>query len=205
MDYSKATNNQLLLIVSQDKDCPTHLLSGVAVEMIKRRLWDGVILYSAKRTFKNVIYVLERLLKMDDEELIHIGHIHIMKRLKGFIPGSRTLKTYLIMCLSSFFGSMMRDAQTDKRKSNVKTTQVDSLSEFVQTRIFRSNTNVEKEVINKIMLEEALAQMKPNEQKAIKLELMGYQKNEIKIMMGYHPNGNLITKAHRNLRKYLEA
>jgi RNA polymerase sigma factor (sigma-70 family) len=205
MDYSKATNDQLLIIVNQDKDCPTHLLSGVAVEMIKRRLWDGVILYSAKRTFNNVIYVLESLLKMDDEELIHIGHIYIMERLKGFKQGKRTLKTYLIMCLCSMFGKLLRDAQADKRRSNIQTQEVDSLPEIVQIKIFRESTNVEKEVINKIMLENALSCMRENERKAILLELMGYQKNEVKVMLGYHPNANLLTKAHRNLRKYLEA
>jgi RNA polymerase sigma factor (sigma-70 family) len=205
MRYELASNDQLETIINSDNDCPTHLLSGVVLEMIKRRLLDGIILYSAKKTYKNVIYVLERILQMDDEEFIHVGHIYILKRLEGFKPGTRTLKTYLIMCLQSKFAKMIRDAQVLKRKSNLHTQRVDVLPEFVQTRIFRDHANVEKEVINKIMMEEALAQMKPNERKAICLELMGYQKSEIKIMLGYHPNGNLITKAHRNLKKYLGA
>jgi RNA polymerase sigma factor (sigma-70 family) len=205
MKWELATDKQILTIFSSDHDCPPPLLEGMVVEMMKRKLLNGIIFYSAKQAYNNVIYVLERILKIDDEELVQIAHIHIIKRLKGFKPGTRTVKTYLIMCLISKFTILLRDSQMEKRISNVHTQQVDSLPEYLQSRIFRSSGNVEKQVVDKIMVEEALTHLREIERKAILLELMGYQHNEIKTMLGYHPNGNLITKAHNKLKKYLEA
>jgi hypothetical protein len=107
MDFTKATNDQLEIIFQYESDCSPSLLEGVAIEMITRRLLDGIILFSAKKVFRNVPYVLTYRLKMDSDELIHIGNIEILKRLSGFIHGTRTVKTYLIMCLTSKFSKMI--------------------------------------------------------------------------------------------------
>jgi RNA polymerase sigma factor (sigma-70 family) len=166
---------------------------------------DGIILFSAQKVYRNLVFVLEYRLKMDVQELIHIGHIEILKRLPGFIPGTRTVKTYLIMCLTSKFSKMIRDILADKRKSEVNSLQVDKLPETIQNYVFRSNQNVENEVINKIMLEQALTHLREVEKKAIQLELMGYHKREVAVLLGYHSHSNIVNKAHTKLKKYMEA
>jgi RNA polymerase sigma factor (sigma-70 family) len=208
MKWECATDNQLWNIVKYDKDCPTALLSGVAIEMIKRNLWDTVTVYAARKVFKNVSFVLEQRLKMDLEELKQIANIEIFKRIKTFLPGMRTLKTYVIMCLISKFGKMLRDVHVEKRRSNIGTKSVDKLPEDLQTRIFRSRENVEKKVINKIMIQNGIEKLKERERQAIYLTIQGYQQYEIAAMLGFKnkmSGHKLLNRAYSKMRKYMGA
>jgi RNA polymerase sigma factor (sigma-70 family) len=208
MEWELATDNQLWNIVKYDKDCPAALLSGVAIEMIKRNLWDTVTVYAARKVFKNVPFVLEQRLKMDLEELKQIANIEIAIRIRTFIPGMRTLKTYVIMCLVSKFGKMLRDVHVEKRRSNIGNKSVDKLPEELQTRIFRSHENVEKKVINKIIIQDGLERLSERERQAIYLVTQGYQQYEIATMLGFKnkmSGHKLLNRAYSKMRKYIGA
>ena len=206
MNWEKATDQQLLCIATNDKDCPPHLLEGVALEMVRRRLWDSFIVCAARIAWRNVKYVLRYIVQMDWEEMIHVGHIEIMKQVPKFRPGHRTLTTFVVMCLKTKFLKMRRDATAEKRYANIGTKDVDSLDEKLQDRIFCSPENVERTVVNRLWIESSWGVLREVEQKAILLDLAGYSQYEISEMLGFHKrHGNkLLKRAYAKLRKHME-
>jgi RNA polymerase sigma factor (sigma-70 family) len=203
MDYSLATDEQLKTIVQSDKDCPSSLLEGVAIEMIKRELWKGYIFYAAKQSFFDIKATILYTLQMSIEEFIHINHIEILNIAKKFQPGKISFKSYVILCLSTRCKQLKRDAEAVKRKANLYTEEVSTLDPKLQDRIFRSPVNVEKYVIDKITLENYLSQLNEIERKALYLEAMGYTQFEIAEQLGYHKKtgGKLIRRTYEKLRK----
>ncbi|WNS74254.1 sigma-70 family RNA polymerase sigma factor [Bacillus sp. DTU_2020_1000418_1_SI_GHA_SEK_038] len=207
MKWELATDEQLMCIVGFDNECPPSLLKGAALEMIKRNLWEGIIVFSAKQVFQNAKYILKHQLKMDRQELIHIGHIEIMLQVEKFKPSLRTFKTFIIMCLKGRFMKMIRDAQAEKRFANISTKDVDHLDEKIQTKIFQSPVNVERTVINKIMIENSWDVLNDVEKKAISLEHQGYGQYEISRMLGYRDTyaSVLLKRAYAKLKKKMGA
>jgi RNA polymerase sigma factor (sigma-70 family) len=206
MDYSLATDKQLRMIAQYDPDCSPSLLEGLAIEMIKRRLWDGIIMYAAKQTYFNVKETLTTKLQMDNEEFIHIAHIHILKSVEKFQPGRRNFKSYIIMCLISYFKHIRRDAEALKRKANLFTENVDGLEPKLQERMFQSPVNVEKYVIDKITLENMLKPLREVERKALYLEAMGYTQYEIGEQLGFKQQyANVLLKRIREKMKKMGA
>lgn len=207
MKWHLATNEQLMNIANNDKDCPPSLLKELAVEMIKRKLWDGIVCYAGKQAYRNLNYTLEYGLKMTHEEFIHIAHIEIMRVIEKFQTGMRTLKTYVIMCLIAKFKKMKRDAEAEIRKANIGTKDVDRLEEKMQAKLFQSPVNVERTVINKVMIEGSWHVLRDIEKRAILLEQQGYEQYEIAEMIGVHKrHGNtLLNRAYAKLRKQMGA
>jgi len=203
MKWESATNQQLRTIAQFDPDCSPSLLEGLVVEMIKRRLWDGIILYAAKQTYYNVQDTYRNKLQMSYEEFIHVSHIHILKMVERFQPGRRNFKSYVIMCLISYFKHLRRDAEALKRKANLFTDDVDGLDPKLQESMFQSPMNVEKYVIDKIMMEERLSTLREVERQALKLEVMGYTQYEIAELLGFKRTyGNVLLKrVHRKLKR----
>jgi RNA polymerase sigma factor (sigma-70 family) len=203
MDYSLASDKQLRMIAQYDPDCSPSLLEGLAIEMIRRRLWDGIIMYAAKQTYFNVVETYTTKLQMNYEEFIHVSHIHILMMVERFQPGRRNFKSYVIMCLISYFKHIRRDAEAQKRKANLFTENVDGLDPKLQESMFQSPMNVEKYVIDKIMLEEYLKPLREVERQALYLEAMGYTQYEIATQLGFKPTyGNVLLKrVHKKLKK----
>uniref|UniRef100_UPI0024099102 hypothetical protein n=1 Tax=Gracilibacillus dipsosauri TaxID=178340 RepID=UPI0024099102 len=144
--FDRATDEQLKVILNNEKYCPTHLLSGAVQEMIRRNMLEDLIFYSAKSVYRNVKYLLQHVLKMDWDELFHVGHIEMLMQAKKFKPGMRTPKTFFIMCLKTKFLKMIRDAESMKRLANCKTKNVDRLDPKLQDKLFEAPLNVEKYV-----------------------------------------------------------
>jgi RNA polymerase sigma factor (sigma-70 family) len=203
MNYELATNNQLNNIISHDKDIPTHLLSGVVLEMIKRKLWDKIIFYSAKKAYRNYSFVIENILKMDHEEFIQIAHIELNKIVSTYKPGIKTFKSYAIMCLIGKFSVLLQMAKTQKRAADLNTINMDKIS----VDFFQSSMNVENYVINKIMIEEVWDVLRDVEKKLILLEQMGYSKEEAAEKLGYNSKSGktIIKRAYKKLRKAMVA
>jgi RNA polymerase sigma factor (sigma-70 family) len=208
MNYTLATDTELMTIVNSDNNCPTHLLSGVAIEMIKRKLWNGVILCAGEKAYHNLNFILSHILKMRHDEFIHIGTIEIVRILETFNPGMRTFKTYVIMCLIAKFKKLKRAAEQEMRRANIGALDVNGLPTKIQDRIFQSPINVEQYVINKITLEENWNVLREIEKKAILLEQYGYKQCEISEMLGFksknHAN-TLLNRAYAKLRNSMGA
>jgi RNA polymerase sigma factor (sigma-70 family) len=206
MRWELATDKQLRMIAQYDIDCSPSLLKGVAIEMIKRRLWDGIILYAAKKIYFNVKETYTYKLQMTYEEFIHVAHIEILKVVEKFQPGRRNFKSYVIMCLMTHFKKIIRDAEAMKRIANLRAEDVDGLEPKMQDKIFQSPVNVEKYVIDKITLEERLKPLSEVERKALYLSAMGYTQYEIAEMFGFKKTyGNVLLTRARNKMKNVGA
>lgn len=203
MDYSLATDKQLKIIVQSDKDCPPSLIEGVAIEMIKRNLWNGYIFYAAQQSFHNVKPTILYTLQMSIEEFVQVSHIEIVKMVEKFQPGKISFKSYVILCLTSYSRQLLRNAKAVKRKANLFTEEVSALDPKLQDRILRSPMNVEKYVVDKITLEDYLNRLNEKERKALYLEAAGYTQFEIAEQLGYHKKtgGKLIRRTYEKLRK----
>jgi RNA polymerase sigma factor (sigma-70 family) len=202
MNYETATKQQLMNIISYDKDLPTHLLGGVVEEMIIRGMWDGIIKYSAKKVYRNVPFVLNHILQMEIEDLIQIGNIEIARIVSTFKHGKKSFKDYAIMCLRGKFNVIRQYAETEKRSSDRNTSDIDDF-----TFLLQSSVNVESYVINKIMIEEVWGTLREVEKQMIILELQGYGREELSEMLGYSKNSgrSLLPRAYKKLRKAMSA
>jgi RNA polymerase sigma factor (sigma-70 family) len=206
MRWELATDKQLRMIAQYDIDCSPSLLKGVAIEMIKRRLWDCIIMYAAKKIYFNVKETYTYKLQMTYEEFIHVAHIEILKVVEKFQPGRRNFKSYVIMCLMTHFKKIIRDAEAMKRIANLRAEDVDGLEPKMQDKIFQSPVNVEKYVIDKITLEERLKPLSEVERKALYLSAMGYTQYEIAEMFGFKKTyGNVLLTRARNKMKNVGA
>jgi RNA polymerase sigma factor (sigma-70 family) len=207
MRYELATNQQLNNIINHDKDIPTHLLGGLVLEMVKRRMWDKIINYSMNKAYRNAPYVMKHILKIDMEDLIQIAHIELIEIVKTFKQGMRSFGSYAIMCLIGKFHVIHDYAEREKRKADLNTSDIDDLPLRIQNTIFRSSANIENYVINKITIEEAWNVLRDVEKKAIILEQMGYTQEEAAEMVGLNKrSGNVILRrAYAKLRKAMVA
>jgi RNA polymerase sigma factor (sigma-70 family) len=207
MRYELATNKQLMSIINHDKDLPTHLLSGLVEESIKRGLWDAIIIYAGKRAYHNVPYVLSNILKIEKSDLFQIAYIEIVRIIDTFKPGIKSFKDYVIMCLIGKFHVIRDYATREKRSSDLKTEDIDDLPSLGQGTVLTSPLNVEKYVINKITIEEVWDVLREIEQKAIKLYLIGYTQWELSEMLGLSRRSGqtILARAYAKLRKAMVA
>lgn len=200
MDWIKATNDQLDTIALYDKHLPTHLVGGLVEEMMNRKLWNGTIVFAARHVFKDTKGIMKYVLKIDREELFQIGNMVIAQSANSFVPGKSTLRTFMITCLKHKFTNMVRNARAVKRQG-------DEIAVEEEIQIFRSTANVEKQVINKIVIEEAWDVLRDIEKKAIQLELQGFTQYEIDDLLGLGKRSShtLLNRAYAKLRKKMGA
>lgn len=178
--FTLITNKELIHLTGFDRELPLDFVNEAVLEMIKRRLWIGLIQSAAKRAYGNLQYVRENILRLDREDIIQHGHIEIVESSRKYKPGRMTLKTFLFMCLVSMFHKLREKAEAEKRKSDLETVDVNRLPESV----FCSHMNVERFVINKILFEEACKALRDVERRAITLWISGNTMHEVGIKMG---------------------
>jgi RNA polymerase sigma factor (sigma-70 family) len=207
MNYTNATDQQLRTIIHHDKDIPSSLLEGVVLEMIQRNLFKNIISFASKREFDNLTYMLHYL-KLDYEDLKQIAHMEIIHIVPNFKPGKMSFKSFAVMCIAMRFGKLIRAQGQAKRRANIGTSDVDDLTEGIQTTLFQSSLNVEQYVINKITIENSWGALSEVEQKAVLLEQCGYKQLEIAQLLGYKRQANaskILTRAYAKLRKAMVA
>ena len=202
MNFDNATDAQLLNIITHDKGCPNDLLSLVAEEMIKRKLWDNLVFYAAKLVYKHVNSVLSSVLFMDRDDLNQIAYIEIMHASNKFKQGLSVFNTFVVNLLKLKFKKLIRDANAEKRQIDFNKDYIENSEEKEQDRYFQSHVNVEKGVINKLTIQYHMSKLRDIEQRAIKLELSGYTQYEIAESLGFNKTyGNiLINRAYKKLR-----
>ncbi|MEN2765752.1 sigma-70 family RNA polymerase sigma factor [Ornithinibacillus xuwenensis] len=193
MKYHLATDEQLKCIFNHEKDCPTHILSGVVEEMMNRNMLNGYILYAAESV---------NIKSIDDEDLLQIGLIEIHKRINKFNPGKTTPKTFAINILRNKFMNLIKDQQLYKSAANYNKVIGESLDDY----LIQSPFNVERYVICKLELEQCLSFLKEHERVAMIMKNNGYKLNEIANQIGFNSDtsvAKLIRKAKRKIREEL--
>ncbi|MGM7719422.1 sigma-70 family RNA polymerase sigma factor [Metabacillus sp. Hm71] len=191
MRYHLATDEQLKTIITNDINCPTELLGGVVHEMLNRNLLDGLIKKAIIRRF-NVIDIATKVLRIPDEDLFQNCRMEIVKVVKGFKQGYRPFSYYLAICLRTYLKDLENAAKAEMRKVYENIQSIDVVRNEngdTYAELFRSNMNVEREVIKKIMFEEKMNQLTPGEKQTFKLYLKGYSYREIGEMLSVSKAG----------------
>lgn len=180
MKWNLATDEQLQNIIKFDFDCPRSLLSEVVGEMLKRNLFDGLIVKMINRRFKSLSIACDKL-ATDRDELIQEGNIEIWKCLSKYQPGRSSFANYCSLRLISLFRDMEKAIEADKRGVLLSSCSLYTplYEDVTLAEVFACGKNVESMVIKKISLEEKFSILKENERRTIHLYSQGYCLDEI--------------------------
>src|SRR5690606_21154487 len=107
MDFTKATDDQLLVLIKYEKNISNHLMRGIVEEYCNRRLFDNYIRYVLKRA--NV---------QCNDDLIQQGYLYIISSLKQYKPSNSAFSTFIYRMLRNKFINFIRNENAEKRKSN---------------------------------------------------------------------------------------
>ncbi|MGE7650510.1 sigma-70 family RNA polymerase sigma factor [Peribacillus frigoritolerans] len=203
--FSKATNEQLETITKHDPNCPIPLLRKVVEEMLNRNLFDRVIVSCFKSAVGNIERMKE-VYKLDMEDFLQIGRMEIFRAVDRFdADRGMTFSSFIFMVVNHEFGKFITILTAKKRDlCNEFSYHAETNSETELIDFFTANTNVEKYVINKIMIELLIERVTKHQKEVILLKLEGYNDVEIGERLGgisHQAVGQAYTRAVNNMRK----
>lgn len=156
INFYKATDQQLETIFNHECDLPTDLLVGLVEEMMKRELFDGMIMHMAKR-IRNV----------PRNEIIQAAYIGIYQLAKIFKPGKLSFKQMVYISIERRIKNLLQAKYTHSAQLMDNALQND-------VPILPAENNVEKFVIQKMVMQEQIKKLNKKERFIIQQFLKGY-------------------------------
>jgi RNA polymerase sigma factor (sigma-70 family) len=189
MNYSKATKNQLWSILKADSDCPLPLLEGVFTEALQRGMIKQFIISIMKKKGLHLDKP-KHILGMSHEDLIQLGYEAGFRGLKKFKPGKAAFLSFMYLCVSQTYDQQFNRLETGKRKGEEVSYNKPISDEHTMEYYYLVDyqTNVEKTVINKILLEEKLTLCSPVQKETVLRYMAGYSRSEIAKQMNAKKN-----------------
>jgi RNA polymerase sigma factor (sigma-70 family) len=120
---------------------------------------------------------VEQIHKVSLEDFMQIGRIEVLKALETFESGRCTFSSYVYMKIKSRVIKELQSLEAEKR-DNRKTTG----TELIQ--LYADITNVEKYVVNKILVEQLLSNINEHQKTVLFYRLQGYTFKEISALLG---------------------
>jgi len=181
MDYSKATDKQLWMIMRSDAECPLHLLEGVFQEALKRDLILHFILSVIKKRYTTSEKAQEYL-KLSHEDVIQEGYIGATNALQGYTPGKGTFTNLLFIKISQEYGKIAERNMMKKRNGETCSYQdwLDSAGNTFEFYLLDQQTNVEKQVVTKVCVEQMLELVSEKQKEVLLQFIQGYTYEESK-------------------------
>ena len=181
MDFTKATNKQLITIMNYDRDCPIELLREVITEMINREILVNFIVYHSKRFFGSLADGQVKTW-LEKSDIIQLGYIGILKALNKYQEGKSTFATFSQYYMNTEWQNHLRKFTSIKRTADREQVSMDvvvnehgnTLEEFLP-----SMEDVEKTVLMKVYFETQLALLTPLQKTAVLGYLEGYEMKEL--------------------------
>jgi RNA polymerase sigma factor (sigma-70 family) len=179
LDWSKASNEQLWVIIRSDSECPLTLLEGVFREAVNRGMIEHFILSIIKK--KGLASEKARMvLEMSHEDLIQLGYEGALKAIRDFQTGKGTFSSLLFLAISQAYGKQFQYVESLKRqREEVSYNSTISGENTMEYYLIDNRTNVEKTVIMKLYLEEKLSLLSPIQIETFQRFFIGYTYNEI--------------------------
>lgn len=179
MDLSKATNDQLWTILSDDRDVPNHLIEELVVEGLRRKLFDPLVKHLITKLFGR--WSNQRQYHISD--LYQIGYVGLVRAMKKYEPGKCAFKTFAYINIKTEFDHQIEKLNTEKRKLDRNMVSLDKESNEKGRTFLHSLTdpyaNPENFVINKIFWEENFRLLTKREKSILVLFADGYSMNAI--------------------------
>jgi len=157
MRWYLATNEQLETVFNSDDQCPNNLLLGLVEEMMKRNMFEGMIISMANKLMGSY----------NRDEVIQAAHIGIYQLAKRFKPKKLSFKQ---MC----YISIERRIKTLLQKKYYKKNFMNEQALMNEVPEMESSYNVEKQVIRKVTTQEKLSRLSVKQREIIEMFLQGY-------------------------------
>jgi RNA polymerase sigma factor (sigma-70 family) len=176
---SRATNEQLVNILSHDSTIPKDLLADVLEEAINRGILQGVVINVITSLFPNLQQAQIKY-KADLNDFIQLGYIGLLSAVKTFKPG----KAGFLNCAFTPIKRKLIDyfkkfhmAKRDGEETNID-------SEILMDRLLPASINVETQVIRRLEVEKILSLMTERTREISIYWMKGYDFAEISRMYG---------------------
>lgn len=186
ISLSKATNEQLLTICKHDKECPLSLLREVITEMLNRKMFDALIGKLIHSKYKDMKATREKQ-KWDKDDFMQFCRLEVYKALDTFNPErGMNFFSFVYLRVGSELNKLRASQQMQKRDASKllsmhnQSDKGDDYSDYFPDE----KINVEKYVINKVLLEQLLEQVNERQRKVVLLRMAGYENGEIAEIIG---------------------
>jgi RNA polymerase sigma factor (sigma-70 family) len=156
MNWIKATNDQLKVIIGNDGECPSPLLYGALEEATRRNLYKPYLLKVLISRFKSIPY-LENLTKLTIDEILNLCYEKAFDAIKFHKPGNG----YFLSFWKRFIHNALNDV-IERNQRKKRTAEMISLNEE-EIQIV-DDFNTERKAINRVILESLLSQLPREEQ-----------------------------------------
>lgn len=189
IDWTKANDEQLKTIMLHEKECPLPLLEGAFIEAVNRGLFKGFIIHILKKRFRTLSNA-EFFMKMPLDDILQYCHLRAVMGMEGFKKNGENFSTYMYTSISS--GITEHQRKLDQQKRQGKETSIDKqISDDGDTfhwYLQDHTTNVEKIVIDKLMLEEKLSVLSQVQREVFMMFFKGYNSTEISEILNVNLN-----------------
>jgi len=170
-----------LQAILRDCHADRETVLQAAEDAIRCRMFDSVV-----RVFPNRWRITFG--EMHDE-LVGRGWEGIARAMKHWQPGRSSFVSYMFLVVKSTQMRYMRDIKRDKRKAHSEGLlyldyHYEDDENLMLLNVFTSDENTEEEVIEKVMLESCIAQMKPRNRIIANMRLQGYTEREVSEVVG---------------------
>lgn len=186
INWTIATDNQLLTIIEHEKDLPSSLLRGAVIEGLNRGLFDSLIADCIRRIFPD-LKLTEQMQKMSLEDFMQLGREYAFKALERYNPKrGMNFMSFVHLRVKGEMYKLRQGFQYQKRDANKLVSMNNKTDEGTEyAEFFRDPyIDVEKYVIDKVLAEELLSRVNEHQQKIVMYRLQGYELNEIAEILG---------------------
>lgn len=195
MDYTKATDDQLKVIVESDGECPSSLLYPVLEEVVRRDLYKNYMIRVLNSRYKAIRYV-EHLTKLSFDELKYLLYEQAFEALKHYKPGKNP---FLKFWVNFMFTALNYETRKYRRKCRQgETVHIDDEKVFI--RLVDDN-NTERKAINRVLLGSLLQHINEKERFILLRRNDDYTFQEIANEIGY--SREYVRKKHNEITNKL--
>lgn len=202
LNWELATKEEIWNIIGHDWNIPKHLLEGLVIEGLRRRLFKPLIKHLIYKTFD---YWGNRDL-YDLQDLYAMGEAAIFIAMKNYKPGKSSFKTFAYRNIKSEFTHYQDRINTQKRKIykdiiSLDVEKFDDNEETFVSNIIDESSNPEEIVLKKLFWEETFAPLTEREVDALVSFAQGYTMRETSNKYGFSSVTSINRAFHRGLLK----
>lgn len=177
MDYTRATDEQLINIIEWDIGIPTPLLKEVYEEVVKRRILDQTVFRWINSRYKSKVYA-ESLTGLALEDLLWIGYEVGYEIITNDYKPTHPFIGYWCKSYLYTLRNISATHKAEKRQAEVC-----SLEDIYEWKMPRGN-HTERIALNRIYIESLMNQLSDTEKNMILKRYQGYSFKEIGEMYG---------------------
>ena len=171
MDFTKATNKQLDVLIYHETNIPKNLITEIFKEASNRSLLNGIMIY-VMRSLK---------MRIDDDRIQH-GYLVLMESLDNYRVTNTPFIAYIYKVLRNKYISLFdREIRTENNLNEISSNEkkFSDSEDTIQDFIPSTYQSVEKTVINKVFLEDGFSKVTEQQRKMLLLFGEGYSISEI--------------------------